>query len=465
MTDPSAPREEAQQVQVPPRLQGLYDDLDRKAVDQRRRPERDRDRVLYTSALRRLAGVTQVATAGEGAIFHNRLTHTHEVAQIARRLAQHLKAQQPDLAREHGVEEEVAEGAALAHDLGHPPFGHVAEDALCTYITENLNTDGFEGNAQSFRVVTKLARRHPDFPGLNLSRGGLDAVLKYPWTRQMGGDQREAKYGAYATERRDFDFARELHDAGDTEPAVEAEIMDWADDVAYAVHDVEDFYRAGLVPLDRLLNDEREVDYLLGRAFDRWKREGLHPQYTEEEVGNVFGRLLGILALNAPISEPYQATLDQRAAVRSTTAYLIRRYLLDLNGVVLKEAGPGDWKRVRREPQAEMELAVWKETIWAYVIENPALATQQYGHRQVIRKLFEVYYEDANQNRPTMLPGGCAEGLERELPECETEHDKELLRIRTATDAICTFTEQQAVAMYRRLTGHESGSVLDAVTR
>lgn len=224
---------------------------DRRA-DQRSPFKRDRDRVLYTSALRRLAGVTQVVAAEEGHVFHNRLTHTLEVAQVARRLAERLLDEQSALAEVLGLDAEVAEAAALAHDLGHPPFGHVAEEELDRLVKSAGLMDGFEGNPQSFRVVTKLAKRHEDFDGLNLSRASLNAILKYPWFRQTDGSWQERKWGAFHVDGEDFTFAREGF--ADTYKSAEAEIMDWADDIAYAVHDVEDFYRAGLVPLEQLLS-------------------------------------------------------------------------------------------------------------------------------------------------------------------------------------------------------------------
>jgi dGTPase len=141
----------------------LYADRPR---DQRTETQRDRDRLLYCSAFRRLAEVTQVVSAAEGHVFHNRLTHTLKVAQIARRLSEHLASRQEGVAKAiGGPDADAAETAALAHDLGHPPFGHVAEKELDSLVKSNF-PDGFEGNPQSFRIVTKLAVRKTDSPGL-----------------------------------------------------------------------------------------------------------------------------------------------------------------------------------------------------------------------------------------------------------------------------------------------------------
>lgn len=254
----------------------------KKSQDNREPAERDYDRILYSSALRRLGGVTQVVAAHEGHVFHNRLTHSMRVAQLSRRLAQKLLKDTPDRARDvGGIDPDVAEAAGLAHDLGHPPFGHVAEETLCSCVAEEQHVwDGFEGNAQSFRIVTKLALSSPQVPGLNLTRATLNALLKYPWTRQSTGD-RKRKYGLYQSEIDDFDFARKLQPtAGDDRKSAEAEIMDWADDVTYAVHDAEDFYRARLIPLDRLASFDDSAERK--RFFDGMQRPELKKQLGEE---------------------------------------------------------------------------------------------------------------------------------------------------------------------------------------
>ena len=178
----------------------------------------DRDRILYSLPFRRLAGVTQVVSPGEGEIFHNRLTHSIKVAQIARRLAESLSQAHPEaVAQWGGLEPEVAEAAALAHDLGHPPFGHVAEEELDQLIAAELHAgksrkkrihEGYEGNAQSFRIVTELAVRRPEgIHGLDLTRATLNALLKYPWKWQEN-ERKPKKYGAYHCDNGAFEFAR-----------------------------------------------------------------------------------------------------------------------------------------------------------------------------------------------------------------------------------------------------------------
>lgn len=177
--------------------------------DNRREFQRDRDRVLYSAAWRRLGHVTQVVSPTEGFVFHNRLTHTLEVAQIGRRIAERLLSEddKEKAARLGGIDPDVVETAALVHDLGHPPYGHAVETELNKLVSEHTS-DGYEGNAQSFRIVTKLARRRLAFDGLNLTRASLNAVLKYPWLRadKDENEKQYKKWGVYSTELERFSY-------------------------------------------------------------------------------------------------------------------------------------------------------------------------------------------------------------------------------------------------------------------
>jgi dGTPase len=163
-------------------------------LDRRSPAQIDRDRILYSTAFARLAEVTQVVAAERGHVFHNRLTHSIKVGQLARRMAEKLLREQPDeVAALGGLDPDVAEAAGLAHDLGHPPFGHIAEETLHHLVqTKGRLKDGFEGNAQSFRIVAKLAVSDAlpttgtkTIDGLNLTRATLNGILKYPWLLQQ----------------------------------------------------------------------------------------------------------------------------------------------------------------------------------------------------------------------------------------------------------------------------------------
>ena len=355
-----------------------------------------------------------------------------------------------------GVDPEVVEAAALAHDLGHPPFGHIAEDALDGVIKEAGVADGFEGNPQSFRVVTKLAVRHSDFPGLNLTPATLNAILKYPWFRQTSGP-RQRKWGCFHTEEEDFNWARRLY-PGDDRKSAEAELMDWADDIAYSVHDVEDFYRGRLVPLDRVAKDEAEATRFLDAVFERWKREAISSPYGEDDLRRAFTEMVAFI----PIAESYSGTRRQRASLRSFTAGLIGRYIASIR---LREPSNTTEPRVEIEPQHEMEITMCKELTWHYVIKNPALATQQHGQRRVIKELFRIFREAASSKSREILPIGARDLLEEWESRAKNEAQREAARTRVAADIVAEMTEQHALDMYQRLTGISPGSILDAVVR
>ena len=436
--------------------------------DQRNSFQRDRDRLLYSLPFRQLAGVTQVVHAAEGHIFHNRLTHTIKVAQIGRRITEHLldryKAEQELIQGVGGLDADVVETAALAHDLGHPPFGHIAESELDHQLRQKNMNDGFEGNPQSFRIVTKFGRRLGEIPGLNLTRASLNALLKYPWQRSKNG-KKSRKWGHYKTEVEDFKFARGSASGGDFRRSAEAELMDWADDVAYSVHDVEDFYRAGLIPLDQILSGGKERDNFIQRCFGRWDEENDKPKFPgiSPAWASSFFENLKYYAQKHDLVEPFSATLSQLAGLDLLTALLIKRFILGASekepAIVLNNKEGQD--RVIIEPQIKAEVELLKKLMSIYVFENPALVAQQYGQRRVIKELFEALYEAANplsKNR-----GIIPDPFRGALNALGMSDDQE--RARIVADLIASMTEQQALLFHQRLMGLHPGSVRDLIIR
>jgi dGTPase len=442
--------------QHPSRAARFHESPPANKTERRSAFERDCDRILYSSAFRRLAGVTQVVGASEGFIFHNRLTHSLKVAQLGRRITQKLIDEQPDLAMEAvPIDPDVVEAAGLAHDLGHPPFGHIAEAALKSAASSVTDFEGFEGNPQSFRIVTRLAMRSFEDDGLNLTRATLNAVLKYPWLREAVGDRSE-KWGAYHSERQIFEWARRADVPAKDVKCAEAEIMDWADDIAYSVHDVEDFFRANLIPLDRLSESDSEQTAFYERAKDHIKivDSGKKRKLTSNEQAALFKRFQESIAPLFP-SEQFEGKRQQRAILRTFTSALIGRYV---DAIHLRDPTAGNPRAVTIDPEIELEVNLLKELTWVYVIRNPALAAQQWGQKRLIKGLFDTFREAAEEREPNVFPLSARDQLLKLRSEGK---DDDASRTRLVVDLIASMTETQALEMYQKLTGLMPGSGLD----
>jgi dGTPase len=268
--------------------------------------ERDRARVLHSAALRRLAAKTQVVRAASADFPRTRLTHSLECAQIGRELGQEI-----------GCDPDLVDAACLAHDIGHSPFGHNGEAALNELAAL---FGGFEGNAQTLRLLTRLEPKVPG-AGLNLTRATLDATLKYPWFGKPG-----TKFGAYAEDAEVFGWIRD--GAPDRRPCLEAQVMDWADDVAYSVHDMEDGFHAGLITFKNLKSDTERTE--VSRTALTYCPDGV----SEAELTEV---LASLLALDVwPAS--YDGGPGTVAALKNLTSELIGRFCVAAQQATLAAA-------------------------------------------------------------------------------------------------------------------------------
>jgi dGTPase len=268
--------------------------------------ERDRARVLHSAALRRLAAKTQVVRAASADFPRTRLTHSLECAQIGRELGQEI-----------GCDPDLVDAACLAHDIGHSPFGHNGEAALNELAA---GIGGFEGNAQTLRLLTRLEPK-TEGAGLNLTRATLDATLKYPWFGEPG-----TKFGAYAEDAEVFAWIRQ--GAPDRRPCLEAQVMDWADDVAYSVHDMEDGFHAGLVTVKNLKSPTERAE--VSRTAIAYCPDGV----TESELTEL---LEALLALDIwPAS--YDGGPATVAALKNLTSELIGRFCVAAQQATLAAA-------------------------------------------------------------------------------------------------------------------------------
>lgn len=432
----------------------------------------DRDRILYSMPFRRLAGVTQVVSPGEGEVFHNRLTHSIKVAQIARRLAERLGRHFPEIARDWGgLDPEVAESAALAHDLGHPPFGHTAEEELDRLIVQELGRrdrrpdpsrrgEGYEGNAQSFRILTELAVRRPESThGLDLTRATLNATLKYPW---MCGENpsRPLKYGVYACDAEAFHFAREgapeIGGQSRFVRSLEAQIMDWSDDIAYSVHDAEDFYRAGLIPLDRLASNVSVRERFYREIPRLAEREGV---VVTPQVMKIFNNLFSRVRLR----EPYTGTREQTELLYDFTSWHINKFV---SATRLQSPPNAHGEALVFDPAVGHEVFLLKQLIWVYVIENPSLASHRLGQRKAIRTLFHEFNLACRNRYWALFPEFFRERAQdlyeqhKVRGQLPVEH-----RVRLVADTIASLTDSQASHLYQQFSGVALGSVLVPIVR
>ena len=374
-------------------------------------------------------------------MFHNRLTHSLKVAQVGRRLAERLsKDYRDEVESWGGLDPDVVETAGLAHDLGHPPFGHDGEEVICHSVDAG-DCEGFEGNAQSFRIVTRLAAHadnnvHPaaeEGPsgnsGLNLTRATLDAVLKYPWFRYDSEDH-PRKWGAYRADRDRFMWVRSGQDH--QRLSLEAELMNWADDVTYAVHDLEDFYRAGLIPIHRL-SQSTEQDRFIEAAKKRKDTLAKAEDSLEQALRTVLGPMRFL-------DTPYDGGRRQQTLINAATSSLITQFLA---GEAIRIGEKSEDRSVEIASDIRLQAKLLKEVTHYYVISHPRLVSVREGQREILRKLFEIYVEVLDEKRnQALLPQATLDRL--------SSGDGSP---RLAADLLASMTERQVIQSYQRFTG------------
>jgi dGTPase len=386
---------------------------------------RDRARLLHSSALRRLAAKTQVLSPAAGLDFaRNRLTHSLEVAQVGRELASSL-----------GLDPDVVDTACLAHDLGHPPFGHNGERALNTWAAD---IGGFEGNAQTLRLLTRIEPKvfGPDGRsyGLNLTRASLDASCKYPWpeTSSVGDPSGRAKFGFYEDDVAAFHWLRA--GAPDRRLCIEAQVMDLSDDIGYSVHDFEDAVVSGYIDVQALgarVNHDALVDSMFAwiggelnhdeliAAFDRldsldvWLEEWDGSRMAQGRLKNLTSQLIGRFAAAA-----VQATRTQDGGS-------LIRFGADII--------------VPREIRAE--IAVLKGIVAAFVMSKNTRQPIYTQQRQVLTELATTLL---HRGQTALDPGFAADWRAATT---------DVGRKRAVVDQVASLTDQSAMAWHERIVG------------
>jgi dGTPase len=381
--------------------------------------ERDRARVVHSASLRRLAAKTQVLGPQADDFVRNRLTHSLEVAQVAR-----------DLAHPLGCHPDLAETAALAHDLGHPPFGHNGEVALDEM---GASCGGFEGNAQTLRILTRLEAKSADTDGrsvgLNLTRATLDACTKYPWPR---GSARGGKFGVYADDAPVFDWLRR----GTAGPrrCVEAQVMDFADDVAYSVHDLEDGVVGGRIELGLLdVDDERAATW-------QTVRDWYLPDASDELLDEALGR---VRALASWPGSPYDGSRRGLAALKNLTSDLIGIFCGRVHRATQQRYG--ERPLVRHEAdlvvpvETAHEIVVLKGIAAHYVMRTQDRLDLMARQRSLLTELFEAMWKRGS------------EALDPALRQDFADAGDDASRTRVVIDQIASLTDASAVTRHAHL--------------
>jgi dGTPase len=483
----------------------------------------DRDRIVSSSYFARLGGVTQVISpGGSGLLVHNRLTHSLKVAQVGRAIAERLtgdRGYRDLLDKLGGCDPDVVEAAALAHDLGHPPFGHLGERVLDRLGRQRFGLpDGFEGNAQSYRIVTSTEIRGETI-GLDLTAAVRAAMLKYPWTRRTyprphvrhldppprGATPAaeepasgSAKFGAYVTELSDLRQAREPFTGrlADWQQTVEASVMDTADDIAYAIHDVEDFHRVGVLQQGSVAGEltawQRDAAELRGlpepvllatlrkpgRSVERLRRD-LHRKdgwISDEDAFAAAVEHVRHELADGLLAAPFDGSIEAEQGVARFSARWTRRLI---DAIEVQPDPPVRSGHVLLAPVPWHEVQVLKLIHHRFVLERPDLALHQRGQARLLATLVEALYgwlldPDELARLPRRLHdlvelaeaeyaelAGDPEALG--LPDRPTAADLvTFARGRAIIDFVGSLTDGQAVALLDALSGRSGQLWTDA---
>jgi dGTPase len=398
---------------------------ERTGFERRTEFARDRARVLHSSALRRLGAKTQVLEPAGGDFARTRLTHSLEVAQVGREMAAEL-----------GVSPDLVDMACLAHDLGHPPFGHNGERALNEWAAD---IGGFEGNAQTLRLLTRLEPKvfavDGKSVGLNLTRAALDATCKYPWQAASAvvdsGADRSAKFGVYDDDLAVFEWMRASAVAG--QKSIEAQIMDFADDVAYSVHDFEDAIVSGFIELRDVADPASRTDLL--SQIKQWAGDTVALSELDE----------ALTRLQASEYWPTSFSGDSKAlaSLKNLTSEMIGTFVARVTDATISSSKSSNLTRYRSNvietKEVNAEISVLKGLVSVFLMSHESRRPFYEWQRAILKELADA------------LLARNGKGLDRVCQEAWSIAPDDASKKRVIVDQIALLTDQSALTMHNAL--------------
>lgn len=420
-------------------LENITDNSPRAEKDYRCPFQIDRDRIVFSFAFRRLQSKTQVFQSGEYDFYRTRLTHSIEVAKLGRSICDYLRVHpNNDLHSGYFIEPALTEAICLAHDLGHPPFGHIGERKLNQLMA---TYGGFEGNAQTARILCQLIYRRPEGPvGMNPTRALMDGIMKYKilfseYQEDTGEDYPENHFlydNQYALRRTVLDPEEELQFPADRIrlnqwKSIECQIMDWADDTAYSLNDIADGIQAGYITLESLSQwkDKRtnlqEDDFQLLRELE----ESITTQSYERRLSYKIGRFIqGVYLRKTP--HPLSKWTRRHA------------YRLEVNPAILRECH------------------LYKSIAFDLIFQSPQIQQVEFKGSFILERLFQAlmdHYLGTRSKSLKIIPSPFGEWILEEV--------KDGVKARLICDYLAGLTDGEAVRLYRRLFDPEFGSITD----
>jgi dGTPase len=387
--------------------------------------ERDRARILHSSALRRLGAKTQVVAPDEDDFARTRLTHSLEVAQVGRELGRSL-----------GCDPDVVDAACLSHDLGHPPFGHNGEKALDA-LSQDIG--GFEGNAQTLRLLARLETKKffedGTSAGLNLTRASLDASCKYPWTRSdapvKSNGRPTRKFGVYLDDLPVFEWFR--RGVKGTRKSMEAQVMDLADDISYSVHDVEDGIVNGQFQLLWVTDPDHRA--LVVERTRQWYLPDTDPAEVEAALARLEATPVWVTEADG--------TRRSRAALKDMTSQLIGRFSNAAFDATREVFGNEPLTRHTADvvvpPETEIEIAAMKGIAAAYVMSSDARQPLYARQREILTDLVELLWDTGDRYLDPLFAGDWQEASD------------DGARRRVVVDQVASLTDSTALEWHATL--------------